>query len=48
MIGQVFLRNYLLAEHTGCPNEGDVYAITRTILFNRWVRFFSWNMPFHT
>jgi fatty acid desaturase len=47
MIGQVFLRNYLLAEHTGCENCSDTLANTRTTYTNAVVRFFAWNMPFH-
>lgn len=47
MIGQLFLRNYLLAEHTGCANSGDMFDRTRSIDANRWVSFFAWNMPFH-
>lgn len=47
MIGQVFLRNYLLAEHTGCPQGDDALVNTRTTYTNAFVRFFAWNMPFH-
>ena len=47
MIGQVFLRNYLLAEHTGCENSSDTLGNTRTTYTNAFVRFFAWNMPFH-
>jgi fatty acid desaturase len=47
MIGQVFLRNYLLAEHTGCENSSDTMGNTRTTYTNAFVRFFAWNMPFH-
>jgi fatty acid desaturase len=47
MAGQVFLRNYLLAEHTGCPDSGDALSNTRTTYTNPVVRFFAWNMPYH-
>jgi fatty acid desaturase len=47
MIGQVFLRNYLLAEHTGCENSSDTMGNTRTTYTNAFVRFFAWNMPYH-
>jgi fatty acid desaturase len=45
--GQLFLRPYLLAEHTGCAHSPDMLANTRTIYTNRFVHFFAWNMPFH-
>lgn len=47
LAGQVFLRNYLLAEHTGCDFSADPMANTRTTYTNAWVRFFAWNMPYH-
>jgi len=47
MVGQVFLRPYLLAEHTGCAHSPDMLENTRTIYTNRFVHFFAWNMPFH-
>ena len=47
LVGQPFLRWYLLAEHTGCPTDVGVVAGTRTTLTNPVVRFFAWNMPFH-
>ena len=48
MIGQFFIRNYLLAEHTGCALKSDMLEMTRTIHTNPCVRFFAWNMPYHT
>ncbi|HZD26293.1 MAG TPA: fatty acid desaturase [Alphaproteobacteria bacterium] len=49
LLGQPFLRGYLLAEHTGCPEmPEDMLANTRTVLGNRPVRSLMWNMPFHT
>lgn len=47
MIGQAFLRPYLLAEHTGCDHSRDCLANTRTTLTLAWVRLFAWNMPYH-
>ncbi len=47
MLGQPFLRMYLLAEHGGCVLNGDPYANTRTTYTNRWVRMLAWQMPFH-
>jgi fatty acid desaturase len=47
LLGQPFLRLYLLAEHWGCPQVPDMLANTRTTLTNGWVRFLAWNMPFH-
>lgn len=48
LLGQPFLRMYLLAEHTGCPLVGDMLLNTRTTLTNRAMRRLAWNMPFHT
>ena len=47
LLGQPFLRLYLLAEHTGCPHVADMLANTRTTLAAAPVRFFAWNMPYH-
>jgi fatty acid desaturase len=47
LLGQPWLRLYLLAEHTGCPLVPDMLANSRTTLTNPIVRFFAWNMPFH-
>ena len=47
MAGQLFLRPYLLAEHTGCAHTPDMLANTRTTYTNAFVHFFAWNMPFH-
>ena len=48
VLGQPFLRMYLLAEHTGCPLVPDMRANSRTVLTNRAMRRLAWNMPFHT
>jgi len=47
MLGQPFLRIYLLAEHAGCGASDDPYANTRTTYTQRWVRTLAWQMPFH-
>ena len=47
MAGQLFLRPYLLAEHTGCAHTADMLENTRTTYTNPLVHFFAWNMPFH-
>lgn len=47
LIGQPFLRAYLLAEHALCPQVNNVLANTRTTLTNWFVRFIAWNMPYH-
>ena len=47
MLGQPFLRLYLLAEHTGCPHVPDMLRNTRTTFTNPLVRFVAWNMPYH-
>lgn len=48
LLGQPFLRMFLLAEHTGCPFVEDMRLNTRTTLTNWAVRRLAWNMPFHT
>ncbi len=47
VVGHLFLRPYLLAEHTGCGHSTNMLENTRTIYTNPLVRFFAWNMPFH-
>lgn len=48
LLGQPFLRAYLLAEHTGLPLVESFWENTRTTLTGLPVRFLAWNMPFHT
>ncbi len=49
VLGQPFLRLYLLAEHTGCIEDpNDMLRNTRTTFATPLVRFLMWNMPFHT
>jgi fatty acid desaturase len=47
LLGQPFLRAYLLAEHTGLPLVESMWENTRTTLTLAPVRFLAWNMPFH-
>jgi fatty acid desaturase len=47
LLGQPFLRAYLLAEHTGCSEDGDGLTNTRTTLTWAPVRLLMWDMPYH-
>jgi len=47
VLGQPFLRIYLLAEHGQCPFVANMLQNTRTTLTNRFVRALAWNMPYH-
>jgi len=47
LLGQPFLRAYLMAEHGGCAFVADMFRNTRTTFTNRLVRFLAWNMPYH-
>ncbi len=47
VLGQPFLRLYLLAEHGRCALAANMFENTRTTLTNRVVRFIAWNMPYH-
>ncbi len=48
LIGQVFLRAFLLAEHGGLPFVDRVMENTRTTRAAAWLRWLTWNMSFHT
>ena len=48
LLGQPFLRLYLLAEHTHCTLDNNGLTNTRTTLTNIVMRLLMWNMPFHT
>jgi fatty acid desaturase len=48
LVGQAFLRPYLLAEHTACASTRDCLENTRTTLTLPLVRLFAWNMPYHS
>ncbi len=47
LLGQPFLRAYLLAEHGLCPPVANMFENTRTTYTNRAIRFLAWNMPYH-
>lgn len=47
LLGQPFLRLYLLAEHGHCPAVANMLENTRTTYTNRIIRFLAWNMPYH-
>lgn len=47
LLGQPFLRLYLLAEHTLCPLVPDMLANSRTTRSNLLLRRLAWNMPYH-
>ncbi len=47
VVGQPFLRLYLLAEHGLCPPVANMLENSRTTFTNRFVRFLAWNMPYH-
>jgi fatty acid desaturase len=47
LLGQPFLRLYLLAEHGRCAFVANMLENSRTTLTNRAVRLLAWNMPYH-
>jgi len=47
LLGQPFLRLYLLAEHGDCAFVANMFENTRTTFTNRLVRALTWNMPYH-
>jgi fatty acid desaturase len=47
LIGQPFLRLYLLAEHGDAPQVANMLENSRTTFTTRIVRFLAWNMPYH-
>ncbi len=47
LLGQPFLRLFLLAEHCGCALDADMLTNTRTTYTNAAVRWLSWRMPYH-
>lgn len=48
LVGQPFLRLFLLPEHTGCEQSNNRLANTRTTLASAPVRWLCWNMCYHT
>jgi fatty acid desaturase len=47
VVGQLFLRPYLYAEHTGCEHTRSAFENTRTTYTGELMKWFAWNMPFH-
>lgn len=47
LVGQPFLRLYLLAEHGRCPPVANMLENSRTTYTNRLIRWMAWNMPYH-
>ncbi len=47
LVGQPFLRLYLLAEHGRCPFVANMFENSRTTFTSRLVRAVAWNMPYH-
>jgi len=47
LLGQPFLRLFLLAEHSGCAFDDDMLANTRTTYTNTAVLLLTWRMPYH-
>ena len=47
LLGQPFLRLYLMAEHGRCPPVANMLENTRTTFTSRLVRWIAWNMPYH-
>ena len=47
LLGQPFLRAYLLSEHWGCPSVKDMWANTRSVVSIAPIRWLAWNMPYH-
>jgi fatty acid desaturase len=47
LLGQPFLRVYLLAEHGRCAFVANMFENSRTTLAGPLVRRLAWNMPFH-
>jgi fatty acid desaturase len=48
LVGQPFLRLYLLAEHGRCALVANMLENSRTTFTNSIVRWLAWNMPYHT
>ncbi len=47
LLGQPFLRAFLLAEHMDCPETTNMLANSRTTLTTAALRFITWNMSYH-
>lgn len=47
LLGQPFLRLYLMAEHGRCPPVANMFENSRTTFTNWLTRKIAWNMPYH-
>jgi fatty acid desaturase len=47
LAGQLILRPYLYAEHTGCERTRSAFENTRTTMTGAVMKWFAWNMPYH-
>lgn len=47
LVGQPFLRLYLMAEHGRCPPVANMFENTRTTFTSWLIRRIAWNMPYH-
>jgi fatty acid desaturase len=47
LVGQLILRPYLYAEHTGCERTRSAFDNTRTTYTGVVMKWFAWNMPYH-
>jgi fatty acid desaturase len=47
LAGQLILRPYLYAEHTGCERTRSAFQNTRTTYTGAIIKWFAWNMPYH-
>jgi fatty acid desaturase len=47
LLGQLILRPYLYAEHTGCARVRSAFENTRTTYTGALMRWLTWNMPYH-
>lgn len=48
ILGQPFLRLYLMAEHGRCPHVANMLENSRTTYTNAIIRWLAWNMPYHS
>ena len=47
LLGQPFLRLYLMAEHGRCAFVANMFENSRTTFTGPLIRFLAWNMPYH-
>ncbi len=48
LVGEPFMRWLRIAEHGECAENADLRENTRTTDTSRLIRFFFWNMPYHS